>query len=84
MGADFAPYKIALELEVGGSTIKDVVGFMASFELNGIPTATVQLAAGVSLSTGAVASATNGQLNSVPLRSPAKVIMKVTRGKNGG
>lgn len=73
----FVPRKITVTLTVGGVTITDVVGVAATFELNGIPSCTCDLAAGVNLKTGAASSANSGALDSVPLRAPATVTATV-------
>lgn len=80
MVAKFIPRKVAITLNVAGAVITDVVAVTATFELNGIPIASCELAAGVNLKTGQPSSASSGALDGIPLRSPATVTLTVFAG----
>jgi hypothetical protein len=81
--AKFFPRKVSASLTVAGVTITDVVAVTATFELNGIPIASVDLAAGVNMKTGSPSSASSGTFDGIPLRSPATVTLTVFPSDDG-
>lgn len=80
MGTNFIPYKLALRLEIDEKIIYDVVSINATFELNGIPSASVEVAAGTSLKDGSSAKAETNFFDNIKLRTRARVLMDVIAG----
>lgn len=78
-GARYSRAEFKLKLEIGSVTFNDVVGISATFGVNAIPTAVIQLAAGKSIVGGkdATLSSAARTLAQIKPREKAKVTLTV-------